>query len=151
MIVLDTNVLSELMRRQPEPAVVDWLDAQPAEAIHITSVTLFETRFGLAALNPGRHRSDLQDRFEDLLRSELAGRVLGFDQLAADHAASLAADRKNSGRTVDMRDTFIAGIVMSHGAILATRNTRHFANLPVPVINPWQPRKPEPGTRKPQK
>ena len=147
MIVLDTNVLSELMRRQPEMAVVDWLDAQPAEAIHITSVTLFETRFGLAALSPGRCRTDLQDRFEDLLRSELAGRVLGFDQLAADHAASLAADRKNSGRSVDMRDTFIAGIVISHGGILVTRNTRHFADLPVPVIDPWQSLKTETGNQ----
>lgn len=147
MIVLDTNVLSELMRRQPEMAVVDWLDAQPAEAIHITSVTLFETRFGLAALSPDRRSSDLQDRFEDLLRSELAGRVLGFDQQAADCAARLAADRKSSGRPVDMRDTIIAGIVMSHAALLATRNTRHFADLPVPVIDPWQSLKTETGNQ----
>lgn len=138
MIILDTNVLSALMRRQPDAAVVAWLDRQPAESIWITSITLFEVWFGLALLPESKRRSLLEERFSDLLQQDLEDRVLLFDEPAASEAAALAAARQKQGRPVDMRDTFIAGITLARRAMLATRNIRHFENMPVPVINPWE-------------
>lgn len=138
MIILDTNVLSALMRRQPDAAVVAWLDRQPAESIWITSITLFEVWFGLALLPESKRRSLLEERFSDLLQQDLEDRVLLFDEAAASEAATLAAARQRQGRPVDMRDTFIAGIALARRAMLATRNIRHFENMPVPVINPWE-------------
>lgn len=137
MIVLDTNVLSALMRAQPDPAVVAWLDDQPAESIWITCITLFEARFGLALLEPGKRRALLEDRFARLLEEDLENRILLLDQAAASEAAELAARRQRQGRPVDIRDTFIAGIVSARRATLATGNTRHFDDLPVTVVNPW--------------
>ena len=137
MIILDTNVLSALMQQQPDAQVVAWLDNQPAESIWISSITLFEARYGLALLAPGQRKSLLQERFDQLLQDDLDNRVLLFDANAATQAAQLAAQRKARGRPVDMRDTFIAGIALARLATLATRNTRHFDDLPVPVVNPW--------------
>ena len=137
MIILDTNVLSALMRSEPDVAVVNWLDQQVADSIWITSITLFEARFGLALLPEGAPRQQLSARFDELLASDLEGRVLLFDQAAARQAAELAARRKLSGRTIDMRDTFIAGIALARKARIATRNTRHFDDLLDTVINPW--------------
>jgi len=137
MIILDTNVLSALMQQQPDPQVVAWLDDQPAESIWLSSITLFEARYGLALLASGQRKKMLQDRFEELLQQDLQNRVLLFDINAANHAAQLAAERKTRGRPVDMRDTFIAGIALARRATLATRNLRHFDDLSVPVVNPW--------------
>ena len=138
MIVLDTNVLSALMQHKPDAQVVAWLDSQHAESIWISSVTLFEARYGLALLAPGQRQSLLQERFDQLVQDDLEGRVLVFDADAASQAASLAADRMARGRPVDIRDTFIAGIALARRATLATRNVRHFDDLFVPVINPWE-------------
>ena len=140
MIILDTNVLSALMRSEPDTAVVNWLDGQVAETIWITSITLFEARYGLALLPEGARRQQLTARFDDLLLSDFENRVLLFDQPAARQAADLAARRKRVGRPVDMRDTFIAGIALARKAQIATRNTRHFDDLPGMVINPWDAR-----------
>ena len=137
MIILDTNVLSALMRTEPDAAVIRWLDDQPAESIWITSITLFEARFGLAILPEGAHRRQLTAHFEDLLAGDLENRVLLFDQPAAREAADLAARRRSAGRSVDVRDTFIAGIALARKARIATRNSRHFDDLPGVVIDPW--------------
>lgn len=137
MIILDTNVLSALMQQQPDPQVVAWLDDQPAESIWLSSITVFEARYGLALLPAGRRKDLLEQRFEELVQDDLQNRVLLFDINAAAHAAQLAADRKTRGRPVDMRDTFIAGIALARRATLATRNVRHFDDLSVPVVNPW--------------
>lgn len=141
MIILDTNVLSALMQQQPDPVVVSWLDAQPAETIWISSITLFEARYGLALLADGQRKLLLQQRFDALIELDLANRIAVFDARAAQLAAQLAADRKARGRSVDMRDTFIAGIALARGARLATCNTRHFDDLPTPLINPWADQK----------
>lgn len=138
MIILDTNVLSELMQRSPEPAVVKWLDAQSPNDVFITCITLFESRYGLALLPDGRRKAWLQQQLDALISEDLEYRVLTFDPKAADCAAVLAAERKHSGQPVDMRDTFIAGIAIANGAALATRNTRHFADLPIPLVDPWK-------------
>ena len=137
MIILDTNVLSALMRREPEPAVVTWLDAQPAQSIWLTSITVFESRLGLALLPPGKRRRALEDAFERLLGEDLQHRILPFDAEAAAQAALIGAARQQAGRPVDVRDTQIAGIAIARRATLATRNVRHFEDLPTPVINPW--------------
>ena len=138
MIILDTNVLSALMRTAPEAAVVAWLDRQPAESVWITSITLFEARLGLALLPKGRRRQMLEAAFARLLKEDLENRVLDFDSAAATEAASLAAERQKAGRPVDMRDTQIAGIALARRATLATRNVRHFGDLKVRVVNPWE-------------
>ncbi len=137
MIILDTNVLSALMQQTPDPQVVAWLDDQPAESIWLSSITLFEARYGLALLASGQRKNLLKERFEELLQKDLQNRVLLFDANAATQAAELAAQRKARGRPVDMRDTFIAGIALARRATLATRNMRHFDDLSVPVVNPW--------------
>jgi hypothetical protein len=137
MIILDTNVLSALMSTAPEAAVVAWLDRQPAESVWITSITLFEARFGLALLPKGRRHQTLEAAFARLLKEDLENRVLDFDSAAATEAASLAAERQRAGRPVDMRDTQIAGIALARRATLATRNVRHFRDLKVPVVDPW--------------
>lgn len=138
MIVLDTNVLSALMRQMPDAPVVAWLDRQPAESVWITSITLFEARLGIALLPKGRRRDSLETAFSQLLQEDLENRVLDFDSAAATAAASLAAERQRAGRPVDMRDTQIAGIALARRATLATRNVRHFQDLNVPVVNPWE-------------
>ena len=137
MIILDTNVLSTLMQRAPEASVVAWLDRQPAESVWITSITLFETRLGLALLPAGRRRQALQAAFERLLEEDLENRVLDFDSAAATEAAVLAAERQRTGRPVDMRDTQIAAIASARRATLATRNVRHFVDLNISVVDPW--------------
>jgi len=138
VIILDTNVLSALMRKAPEGPVVAWLDRQPAESVWITSITMFEARLGLALLPSGRRRQALEAAFARLLEEDLQNRVLDFDSAAATEAASLAAERQKAGRPVDMRDTQIAGIALARRATLATRNVRHFADLKVPVVDPWE-------------
>lgn len=137
MIVLDTNVLSALMRSTPEAVVVEWLDRQPADAVWLTSMTVFEVRFGLALLPKGRRRSGLERAFDRVLTEDFSNRVLALDEMAAVTAAQLAADRQRTGRSVDLRDTLIAGIAQARRATIATRNTRHFDGLDVPVVDPW--------------
>jgi predicted nucleic acid-binding protein len=138
VIILDTNVLSALMRKLPDAAVVGWLDRQPAESIWITSVILFEARLGLALLPDGKRRAALASAFARVLEEDLQNRVLDFDTGAANEAAELAARRQRAGRPVDIRDTQIAGIALARHATLATRNGRHFADLEINVIDPWQ-------------
>lgn len=126
------------MRKEPVTSVVRWLDRQPTESVWITSITLFEARLGLALLPKGRRQQTLETAFTILLKEDLENRVLDFDSAAATEAASLAAQRQKAGRLVDMRDTQIAGIALARRATLATRNVRHFADLDVPVVNPWE-------------
>lgn len=137
MIILDTNILSALMQKNPDMAVINWLDRVPAESVWTTSVTLFEARYGLSLLPEGKRRKALVEIFEQIIAEDLDGRVLLFDQMAAEQAALLAASRRKTGSTVDMRDTFIAGIALAKRATIATRNTKHFSDLQVDVVNPW--------------
>jgi len=139
VILLDTNVISALMQRTPEPAIVNWLDSQPAESIWTTSITVFEVQTGLELLEPGRRRQQLQDAFEQLLAYDFQGRVQPFDQPAAIAAGRIAAERQRAGRTAAIRDVQIAAITSVRKATLATRNTRHFEATGIRLINPWEP------------
>ena len=137
MIILDTNVLSALMRDTPDACVMAWLDGQATASTWITSITVFEIRLGLALLPDGQRRRRLEQAFEALLTEDLNGRILSFDTVAAAEAAVLAATRQRVGITVDIRDTQIAGIALARRASIATRNLRHFVGLTVPVVSPW--------------
>jgi toxin FitB len=135
--ILDTNVLSALMRASPDASVLAWLDGQPAESVWVTTITVFETRFGLELLPRGKRRRALEDAFERVLAEDLENRVLDFDSAAAMSAASIAAARQQAGRPVEMRDIQIAGIALARHATVATRNVEHFSGFTVPVVNPW--------------
>jgi predicted nucleic acid-binding protein len=137
LILLDTNVLSALMRREADPGVVAWLDAQPPESIWTTAVTVFEIRFGLEILADGRRRKALEEAFARALEEDFDGRVLPFDQTAAEAAAIIAARQREAGRPIEIRDVQIAGITAARKATLATRNTRHFEGTGITLIDPW--------------
>ena len=139
MILLDTNVLSALMRSEPEAVVVDWLDAQPSESIWTTSVTVFEIRTGLELLTPSARRRHLEDGFERVLNEDLDQRVIAFDVAAADAAGEVVARSQRAGKAVEIRDAQIAGIALARKAPVATRNIRHFKDLGVRVVDPWSP------------
>jgi len=117
--------------------VVAWLDEQPPESIWTTAVTIFEIRFGLALLAPGRRKRQLGDAFAKVLDEDLQGRILPFDNEAADEAANRAAERRAVGKPLDFRDIEIAGIVSARRATLATRNVRHFQDLGIELVDPW--------------
>lgn len=137
MILLDTNVLSALMRREPDPAVVTWLDNQPTESVWTTTITVFEIRTGIELLERGRRRGQLEQALIELLAEDLGGRVQSFDEPAALAAAGIAAARQRAGRPVEIRDVEIAGITTARKATLATRNIRHFAGIGVALVDPW--------------
>lgn len=138
MIVLDTNVISALMQQTPEGRVVAWLDEQPAESIWTTSITLFEISFGLQVMTKGKRRQNLQTLFEQTLTEDLGGRILDFDAAAAREAASISAKLRAAGSPVEIRDVQIAGIVATRRGILATRNTRHFVECGIKLVDPWE-------------
>lgn len=137
MILLDTNVLSELMKARPDPAVVGWLDRHPLASVWISSISVMELHFGLELLDAGRRKSELRAALDRLTSATFGERVAPFDATAAVAAGRLAAARRRGGSTVDHRDTQIAGIALAHGAILVTRNPRDFADLGIDVANPW--------------
>ena len=137
MIILDTKVLSALMRTKPDCAVLTWMDGQPAEAIWLTSTTVFEVKFWLELIASGARRTQLETAFARMLQDDFRGRVLSFDQAAAEKAAILGAQRQRSGMSADFRDTEIAGIVLARRAVLATRNRRHFDDAGIHVIDAW--------------
>jgi toxin FitB len=137
MIILDTDVVSSLMRLQPELPVARWLDKQPGASVWVTSVTLMEIRYGLHTMPKGVRQEKLSIAFERLLDEMIERRIAPFDVEAAQQAAILMSIRKAKGRPGDVKDTMIAGIAVSTHATLATRNLKHFEDLPVTVINPW--------------
>jgi len=137
MIILDTNVISAVMRDTPEPAVVAWLDRQPAESLWTTTVTVFEIAFGLRLLEAGRRGRRLAAAFAEAMDEDLEGRILAFDRTAAEAGAAIAARRRRAGRPVEIRDVEIAGIAAARRATLATRNTRHFEGLGITLVDPW--------------
>ena len=138
MIILDTNILSAVMHEKGDPVIVSWLDRQAWESIWTTAITVFEVRLGLSTLSKGRRRVKLEEAFKQTLENVLEGRILPFDEDAALAAGELAAHRRQGGITVDMRDTQIAGIAIARRSTIATRNTKDFKELVVPVIDPWE-------------
>ena len=138
MIILDTNVVSSLMREVPDSNVIAWLDRQPRTSVWIASIAAFEIQVGIEILEQGKRRSALAESF-NLFLEKIDHRITPLDLAAARQAASLSAARRRKGRPVDLRDTLIAGIALAQHATLATRNTSHFDDISTPVINPWMP------------
>jgi predicted nucleic acid-binding protein len=138
MIVLDTNVISTLMTEAPDPRVIAWLNLQRRDAIWTNALTLYEMRFGIEDLPDGKRKTGLMARLDNFLEYNISRRVLNFDSAAAHEAAKLEADRARKGKSIDKMDTMIAGIAIANRAAIATRNVRHFADIDVKVINPWE-------------
>ena len=137
MILLDTNVVSELMRPTPDPKVGFWLGELGAAPLATSAVTIAEVVFGLARLPEGKRRLDFMERFDALVFGPPALPVRGLDEQAGRLAGEFRALRESLGLGSFPSDMMIAGIAMANGASLATRNVDHFAGLPISVINPW--------------
>ncbi|MCP3729310.1 type II toxin-antitoxin system VapC family toxin [Sphingomonas sp. MG17] len=137
MIVLDTNVVSELLRTEPASEVLDWLRGQSSASLFITTVTHAEIRYGIAILPAGKRRDALDALANEILGEDFAGQTLTFDAAAAEYFATIAADRRALGKPISQFDAQIAAITRSRGANLATRNVRDFVDCGVTLINPW--------------
>lgn len=137
MIILDTNVISELMLRQPDPRVPAWLASRPAQSVFTTAISLGEIFRGIRILPDGRRRQDLESLARGVFHADFAERVLPFDAVAGDVFATISARRRAIGRPISEMDAQIAAIAFSRGASIATRNVRDFDHLDVEVINPW--------------
>ncbi len=140
MIVLDTNVVSEMMRAAPDRHVTAWLAAQPVAGLFTTALTQAEILYGLALLPEGRRRGDMLAAAQPIFDEDLAGRILSFDSEAALIYPEIAASRRQSGQPISQFDAQIAAIARSRGARLATRNVRDFRDCGLDVIDPWTPR-----------
>ena len=138
MIVLDTNVLSEFMRVEPDNRVLAWIDAQPAMDLTVSAVTVAEILHGIARLPAGKRKQKLEAHAMAMFEEDFAGRILPFDAHAAVEYARLVADCEARGRAVSMADAQIAAICRAHGAHIATRNVKDFEFSGAEVINPWQ-------------
>ncbi len=137
MIILDTNVVSALMRPSPDANVVNWVTGQTALNLYLSTVSEAELRFGVEILPTGARRTKLLDEVDGMLREDFAGRVLPFDSVAAQAYAVIAAARRVAGRPINHADCQIAAIAQSRGASVATRDMDDFEGSGVDVINPW--------------
>jgi predicted nucleic acid-binding protein len=137
VIVLDTNVLSEFMRPQPDECVVAWLNRQTRSNLFTTAVTRGEMLYGVLILPDGQRKTRLRKEVAAIFAVDMAGRVLPYDEAAADAHAAIAAARRAQGRPVNQSDVMIAGIARAHGATLATRNVRDFEACDIHLIDPW--------------
>jgi predicted nucleic acid-binding protein len=137
MIVVASDVASEMMADQPDPRLIVWLDRVDPGELWLSAITVVEIKRGIDDLAAGRRKRALLAAFDALLIDDFDSRVLSFDLPAAIHAAQINVDRRRRGRPVGLADTQIAGIAVSRGAAIATRNVRHFEYLSVQVIDPW--------------
>lgn len=138
MIILDTNVLSELMKAAPAAAVESWIAAQPPTSLFTTTITQAEILYGIALLARGKRRYALEEAVAGMFEEDFADRILPFDVAAARAYATVAAERRQSGKPITQFDAQIAAIARSRGAAIATRNASDFEECGIPVINPWQ-------------
>jgi predicted nucleic acid-binding protein len=138
MIVIDTNVVSELMRPAPARAVLDWFGEQDPSSLHLSAVSEAELRRGVAILPEGRRRDALRGAIDVMMAEDFAGRVLPFDGAAAVAFAAVFAERRVAGRPISFPDCQIAATARAHGAAVATRNTGDFEGCGIAVLNPWE-------------
>lgn len=138
MILLDTNVVSEMLRPTPDPAVLDWVSARDGDTLFLSAVTEAELRYGVAILPDGKRKAMLMGLVEAVLREDFAGRVLPFDAHAAGCYAGIGAGRRAAGQPISQFDCQIAAIARANGMALATRNWRDFEGCGIDVIDPWR-------------
>ena len=145
MIVLDTNVISELTRQVPEPGVISWLDSLPAEEVGTTAVTAAELLYGVTRMPAGRRKTGLAAAVRGLLGDDFRDRVLPFDEHCAARYADIVCGREALGRPIGVADAQIAAICRTAEATLATRNTDDFSRTGIELINPWKLDRPGPA------
>ena len=129
MILIDTNVISEPLRKNPDPVVIEWIDAQPLETLYLSAITVAELRFGVASLPTGKRR--------DRLHESMERRVLSFDLPASQAYAELMSQARAAGRAIGAADGYIAATAAANRMAVATRDTAAFAAAGIPVIDPW--------------
>ena len=137
MVILDTNVISEITRSVPEPKVVAWYQRQDSASLYTTTVTLAEVFYGLNLLPEGNRRAQLSRFADDFFGQEKAGKILSFDETAAVHYATIRAAKRRLGLSMSSLDAQIAAIAVAAGAAVATRNVSDFEHCGVTVVNPW--------------
>lgn len=137
MIILDTNIVSEMLRPAPEPRVEAWLAAQDGGQVYLTTISEAELRYGVGILANGKRRTALAEAIDAMLREDFRDRILPFDSAAAESYAVIAADRRGAGRPISQFDCQIAAIGRARGAAVATRNARDFEGCGIEVIDPW--------------
>ena len=140
MILVDTDLISEPLRKVPEARAIDWIDAQPMETLYLSAITVAELRFGVASLPAGKRRDTLHDNVETRVLPLFAGRVLAFDMAASQGYAELMAKPRAAGSAIGKADGYIAATAATNGMMVATRDTAPFEAAGVPVINPWEAR-----------
>lgn len=138
MILLDTNVISEPLRREPEPGVIEWIDAQALETLYLSAITVAELRSGISLLPAGKRRTGLLENLERRVLPLFAGRVLPFDLPCTQTYAELIAKAQKAGLAIAAADGFIAATAAANGLAVATRDTGPFEAAGVTVINPWK-------------
>lgn len=138
MILLDTNIISEMMKQSPNPEVLSWLDDQEVTQTFVTSITIAEISYGINVLPEGVRRQLLEDAFNKAIKTAFKHRILFFDETAAHHYGKLMSHRKQLGRPLSILDGQIASIALTHGAALATRNIRDFSHCELDLLNPFE-------------
>ncbi|MGI4975707.1 MAG: type II toxin-antitoxin system VapC family toxin [Janthinobacterium lividum] len=137
MILLDTNVVSEIMKRQPDPHAASFIDAQPIGRLFVPSLVMAELRHGIARLPDGRRRAGIESDFEAFCSVGFASRILSFDDSCASGYARARGAREQAGRPVAVLDALIGGMALAHGATLATRNVADFDGYGLVLVDPW--------------
>ena len=137
MILVDTNVVSEPLRRVPEPRVAGWLDAQALETLYLSAITVAELRFGVRSLPAGHRRDRLDEDLERRVLPMFAGRVLAFDLAASQAYADLMAKARSAGRAISVSDGYIAGTAAANAMMVATRDTAPFEAAGLKTVDPW--------------
>ena len=138
MILLDTNVISEPQRREPNARVLDWIDAQALETLYLSAITVAELRAGIALMPAGKRRDGLHENLEKRLLPMFANRVLPFDMACTKAYAELLAKSRDAGLAVETAAAFIAAVALANGFAVATRDTTPFEAAGLNVINPWE-------------
>lgn len=138
MILLDTNVVSEVMRPAPEPSVMQWLREQPLRSLAISSVTLAEIHYSLARIPDSKRQLDLTNRFRLFVEAGFGERVFAFDEAAASEYGPIVAAREKAGRRIETFDAMIAATALTRKAKIATRDISGFQDCGVEIINPWE-------------
>jgi predicted nucleic acid-binding protein len=137
MILLGTNVVSEPLKLSADAGVLTWIDAQLVETLFLSTISLAELRFGIAALPPGKRRDTIQTSLEQRILPSFVGRILPFDAAASEAYAVLRARARAGGKAISSADGYIAATAMTHGLVLATQDTSPFEAAGLTVINPW--------------
>ena len=137
MILLDTNVISEVMQPRPEPAVMAWIDSQDPDELWTCTIVVAEVLSGLDLMPEGKRQQQLREKAEQMFSTLFADRIWAFDQAAARAYGAVLKTRKAMGRPIDEMDALIAAIALTNGATLATRNIPDFECCGIPLVNPW--------------